>query len=96
MLGKYFKLPADRKRYTIDYSDWLDAGEFVSTVTFQVIPLDSGPLVIDGIAVNPSPTGVAFFASAGLAGKTYKAIATMTTSAGQIREDVIQYTVKAP
>ena len=28
-LGSFVKSPVERKRYTIDYSDWLDTGETV-------------------------------------------------------------------
>jgi len=95
-LGKYFKAPVDRKRYTIDYSDWLDSGELVMSVTFGVTPLDAFPVVIDGNANNPAATGVVFYASGGLDGTSYKVTATLLSSNGQTREDTIQYTVKAP
>jgi len=95
-LGKYFKSPDERKRYSIDYTDWLDTGEQLSNVTFEVTPIDASPIVINGIAIETGNKSVVFYASAGLDGKSYKAIATMTTSGGQIKEDTVQYTVKAP
>ena len=42
-LGKYYKAPDERKRYSIDYSDWLDTAERLSSVTFQVTPIDRIP-----------------------------------------------------
>jgi len=95
-LGKYFKSPDERKRYSIDYTDWLDTGEQLSAVTFEVIPVDADPVAIDGIAIETGNKSVVFYASAGLDGKSYKAIATMTTSGGQVKEDTVQYTIKAP
>jgi hypothetical protein len=95
-LGKYFKSPDERKRYSIDYTDWLDTGEQLSVVTFEVTPVDADPVVIDGIAIETGNKSVVFYASAGLDGRSYKAIATMTTSGGQVKEDTVQYTVKAP
>ena len=95
-LGKYFKSPDERKRYSIDYTDWLDGGEQLSEVTFEVIPIDADPVAIDGIAIETGNKSVVFYASAGIDGKSYKAIATMTTSGGQVKEDTVQYTVKAP
>lgn len=95
-LGKYFKSPDERKRYSIDYGDWLDTGEQLLDVTFEVIPIDTDPVVIDGIAIETGGTTVVFYAAAGIDGKAYKAIATMTTSGGQVKEDTVQYTVKAP
>jgi hypothetical protein len=96
ILGKFFKSPDERKRYSIGYTDWLDSGELLSTVTFGVTPIDADPVVIDGIAIETGGKSVAFYASAGLDGKSYKAIATTTTSGGQVKEDTVQYTVKAP
>ena len=95
-LGKYSKSPDERKRYSIDYNDWLDTGETLSDVTFEVTPVDEDPIVIDGIAIETGERSVVFYASAGLDGKSYKAIASATTSGGQLKEDTVQYTVKAP
>lgn len=94
-LGKYFKSPTERKRYSIDYSDWLDSGELVSTVTFEVTPNDAGAVFIDGDSVNPGNQVVTFYNNGGVTGVTYKATVTMVTSAGQDRVDTIQYTVRA-
>jgi hypothetical protein len=96
LLGKFFKTPDERKRYSIDYTDWLDTGELLATVTFEVTPVDLNPVAINGIAVQTDGKGVVFYAQAGVDGFSYKAIATATTSGGQIKEDTVQYTVKAP
>lgn len=95
ILGKYFKAPVERKRYLVDYTDWLDAGELLSTVTFEVMPTTTNVLIIDGNTIETGAKGVAFFASNGLDGKTYKTIITATTTNGQIKEDTVQYTIKA-
>lgn len=96
ILGKYAKVPLDRKRYKIDYSDWLDTGEFVISATFQVT-LQAGAvstdMSIDGIAIDPTFKMVYFFANAGLAGVTYKILVTMTTTGAQVREDSIFFVV---
>jgi hypothetical protein len=96
ILGKFFKAPDERKRYSIGYNDWLDSGELLNSVTFGVTPVDADPVVIDGIAIETGAKTVAFYASGGIDGKSYKAIATATTSGGQVKEDTVQYTVKAP
>jgi len=96
ILGKYFKAPDERKRYSIDYDDWLDTGEQITTVTFAVTPVDEDPVLIDSILIETPGKGVVFYASAGLDGKSYKAIVTMTTNGGQVKEDTVHYTVKAP
>lgn len=96
ILGKYLKAPPDRKRYTLDYSDWLDTGELVQSVTFGVTPVEAPPLVIDGIAINSGSQSITFYASGGVDGSTYKALTTMVTLGGQTREDAIQFTVRTP
>jgi hypothetical protein len=96
ILGKFFKAPDERKRYSIGYSDWLDTGELLTLVTFGVTPVDADPVVIDGITIQTGGKNVAFYASGGIDGKSYKAIVTTTTSGGQVKEDTVQYTVKAP
>jgi hypothetical protein len=95
LLGKYFKGPTERKRYSIDYSDWLDAGELVQSVTFQVTPNDAGPVFIDGNSIQPGNKSVNFYANAGLNGVTYKVAVSMVTTANQDRVDTVQYTVRA-
>jgi hypothetical protein len=95
-LGKYFKAPHDRKRYSIDYTDWLDIGETVSDVTFEVTPNTANVLVIDGVSIDPNAKGVVFYASEGLDGKNYKVIVHMETSGAQHRDDTVQYVVRAP
>lgn len=96
LLGKYFKGPTERKRYHIDYSDWLDTGELVSTVTFGVTPSTGTPVLIDGDALELDSKGVVFYASAGLSGVSYRATVTMQTTNGQTRADVVQFTVRTP
>jgi hypothetical protein len=95
-LGKYFKAPVDVKRYTIDYSNWLDAGELVSTTSFTVTPQDASPVIITGIALNTAATGIVFYASGGIAGSTYTALVTMASSGGQTKEDAILFIVRTP
>lgn len=94
-LSKYVKDPDERKRYQIDYSEWLDTGEQATNVAFAVSPVTVPPLVVDDIAVTPSGLGVQYYVSGGLDGKTYTITATLTTTVGpQIREDDILMVVR--
>lgn len=92
ILAKYTKQPAERKRYRIRYTEWLDAGELISTAEFAVSPL--GGMEIDSWELDVSATGVIFFASGGSSGVTYKVTATITTDGGQIKEDELTFTVR--
>ena len=97
-IGKYVKAQADRKRYQIDYTSWLDTGEQVTSVVFT-IPTNTGtlPLVVDGVQVLPTGLGVQYYVSGGLDGTTYEIIATLTTTTGpQIRVDGIIFTIREP
>lgn len=96
-IAKYTKQPVERKRYQIDYTDWLDTGENVATVNFSVSPVTSPTLDIESVANLPSLKGVQYYADGGKDGVTYKVTATLTTDASpqpQVREDEIIFVVR--
>lgn len=90
-LARFAKQPAERKRYTIDYSDWLDTGETISSVAFSVSPTG---LQVDAYSIAVSGASVVFFANYGVNGTAYTVTATITTSGGQIKEDEILFAVR--
>lgn len=91
-LGKYNKDPDERKRYRVDYDDWLDTGETVSGATFT--PSDPA-LVIDDIAIDPGLRAVQFYVSGGTDDVDYDVIVRMTSNLGQIKEDSILFAVRS-
>lgn len=93
-LARFTKAPTERKRYSIDYSDWLDTGETITAVTFTPSPLVTGGLEVDAYTISTPATSVVFFANAGISGTTYTLDVTITTSGGQIKEDQILYSVR--
>lgn len=93
-LARFTKGPTERKRYSIDYSDWLDTGETISAVTFTPSPLATGGLEVDAYTISTPATSVVFFANAGIDGTTYTLDVTITTSGGQIKEDQILFSVR--
>jgi hypothetical protein len=93
-LGNYPKTPAERKRYAIDYADWLDTGEVIASWTIVVAPVTTSPLVIDEVSLDLALTTLVFYASGGLHSKTYTATVTATTSGGQVKEDTVLFTVR--
>lgn len=95
-LAKFNKTPVERKRYTLDYTDWLDTGETVSSIVFSVTPVEVGGLEVDAYAIDGSGLTVGFYVNAGLAGSTYTVDVQMTTSSGQIKEDQVIFDVKEP
>jgi hypothetical protein len=93
-LARFTKGPTERKRYSIDYSDWLDTGETISAVVFAPSPLVAGGLEVDAFTISTPATSVVFFANAGINGTTYTLDVTITTSGGQIKEDQILFSVR--
>lgn len=92
-LGSFIKTPAERKRYSIDYSEWLDTGETLATATFQVTPsTGTSPLIVD--AVSSNTTTVVFFVNYGENSKQYTIDVKVTTSGGQLKEDTVLFTVR--
>ena len=94
-LGIFTKTPAERKRYLLDYTDWLDTGEIISTRIFSVTPTSGAtPLTIDASSIDPSGKKVIFFANNGVDGTTYLVDVLITTSGGQTKEDRVNFLVK--
>lgn len=92
-LGKFFKTPAERKRYSVDYADWLDTDEEVSSAEFTVTP--SGELEIDAYSISDSGGELIFFANAGEDQAEYVVTVKVTTSGGQVKEDQILFEVQS-
>jgi hypothetical protein len=97
-IAKYVKATGDRKRYQIDYTDWLDTGEQVSAVVFTIEDNAASPvLVIDGIQILPSGLGVQYYINGGVTGVTYRVLADLSTTIGpQQKRDEIFVTIREP
>ena len=97
-IAKYVKAATDRKRYQIDYTDWLDTGEGVSSVDFTIEDNAATPvLVVDDVQVLPSALGVQYYVSGGVDGVTYRILANLTTTTGpQTKLDEIFVTIREP
>jgi hypothetical protein len=96
-LGKFKQAPLEKRRYFVDYSDWLDTGETIpSPATLNVVEATVPPLVVDGITLSTGNTGVVFYVSGGLDGEEYQVDIITTTSAGQVKEDSFIYIIEAP
>ena len=95
-LTRYVKAEGERKRYRIDYSEWLDTGETLSDVVFTIPVNTTPPLVVDDIAITPDGLGVQYYVSGGADGEQYEVLATATTSGAQIKVDDLLFTVREP
>lgn len=93
-LGKFTKTPDEAKRYAIDYSEWLDTGEYISHISFNVISSVTDIVIVPG-SIGATDTEVLFFVSGGTVGTTYTIAVTMTTSTNQVKQDTVVYSVRA-
>jgi hypothetical protein len=93
-LRRFTKDPDEKKRYGIDYTKWLDSSETVVSIALSKTGPDN-TFIVDSGAVSPTGKRIIFFARGGTTGKQYNAYVTVTTSLGQIREDIIPFVVQS-
>lgn len=94
-LGKFVKSPDEAKRYKIDYVNWLDTSEYVSSATFATISTNTGTITCVPDTIGATDTSLSYFVTGGNAGQTYEVRVRMITSANQVKEDTIQFQIKA-
>jgi hypothetical protein len=97
IVARFTKSPSERKRYDVDYSQWLEGEEVITGAVATVFPdsssADSTPVFVDSIVIFPGATGIAFFANAGTAGRSYKLRLVTQTTLTEIKEDGIVFVV---
>jgi len=91
-IGRFQKDAQDRKRYVVDYEDWLDSSEAITAVTVTG-DVSADGFLIDGFIAAEGGKQVIYFASGGVAGEEYNATITITTNMSQIKEDWITHVV---
>lgn len=94
-LGKFIKSPEEVKRYSVEYFDWLDTGEYLQSATISATPASASPLTFQLQAFTANDTELSFFVTGGVAGTNYKIVVHATTTNGQVKEDVILLEVRA-
>lgn len=101
--GRFNQSPTEKKRYLIDWTLDLAAGETVTalnstTVSSPSDPNNNGGCGVSGFAFAPGNLQAAFFVSfatpASADQQTYNITFLAQTSVGQILETVVQYIVK--
>jgi len=91
-LGHYIQTPAEKKRYTVSYSEWLDTGETIYTYT---ITSSNSAMQIAGSSRSDGNTTLVFFISGGVAGKQYTLDVQINTTGGQTKEDTILFDIRS-
>ncbi len=94
-LGKYAKTPNDNKRYVIEYDDWLDSGETISSYDFTISPTTATPLTVGSVSIVGSSKQLEIFIGGGEDGEDYTVVVQITTSDTQVSEDLINVSVRA-
>ncbi len=98
LLAKKAISPGETKRYTVDYSDWLDDGETIASKVITVAFEDgySGDASIGSSSFTS--TQVIFFVLGGTTavGQIFDVEISATTSVGQVKLDHIQFTTFEP
>lgn len=93
-IGSFSKTPIERKRYAIDYSDWLGTTESITGATFAATPSTGIPIVVDASTFSGGKILV-FFVSFGDTGVTYTLDVRITTDQGQTKEDQLIFKVRS-
>lgn len=93
LLGRKLISPNDKRRYAIDYDDWLDVGE---TITATLFTVDTGPALATLDAIAGDGRSLTFFVSGALLANTpFNVAVRVTTSLTQIVNDHIEFDVVA-
>jgi hypothetical protein len=81
----------NRRRYSIDYTAWLDEGVTVDTAT---VTSSSSTVTIDTVSVAGNK--VIFFVNGGVLNETFTASIQMVDSKTEIKNDTMDFFVVAP
>lgn len=93
LLGRKLISPADNRKYTIDYNDWLDSVETLSSVTFAVA---TGPAAVTLVAIATDGKSVTFHVSgASLSFTPFNITVVAVTTLTQTKNDHIEMDVVA-
>jgi hypothetical protein len=98
ILGQKPFTAGNKTRYEIDYSDWLDDGVTLTTVTIVMDPKFTATvtdIVISGITVQLGHKAV-FFLQGGSVNETFTLDVQATDSRTEIKNDTVGFTVVAP
>lgn len=93
-LGKFAKSSQERKRYTIDYTDWLDTSETILTAAYTIRQATTPALVVDAQAILVGNKKISFYVSGGKDQETYDLEVAINTSTGQIKEDIVVFLIE--
>jgi hypothetical protein len=94
LLSKHVKTPEERKRYIVNYDDWLDIGEILATSEYDLTPVTTPALTVANITIMAGGRNVLLVVGDGKDGETYELIIRSGTSLNQIKEDYFVFVVR--
>lgn len=89
----------ERKLYTVDYSKWLEVGETMTSVVYEIRKVLTGAITTEATVTHDGIVGgtnIRFYFSRGVNGTQYRVEIQATTSLNQTTEDYILFTVVDP
>lgn len=98
--GRFEQAPEEKRRYILNYNLTLSEGETVTSMNVPPVTQIFGratvaPLVIDGVIIGPGNTQVVFYASGGDDQTEFEVQFLATTSAAQVIEDVVSFSIES-
>lgn len=91
-IAQFRKGPADRKKYTVEYNDWLDLDELI-TIVLVTGTVEADAFIVDGYVISSDKKDIIFYVSGGLSGFSYDVTVKITTSQSQIKQDWVTFKV---
>jgi hypothetical protein len=98
--AQFTQSPNEKRRYMLNYTLDLSAGEGVTSMSAPTVVNTPGqiivtPLLVNGVVIGPGGLQVVFYISGGDTNNDYEVQFLATTSAGQIKEDVIKIHIRS-
>lgn len=94
ILGRYRQHPNDRRLRELNYDDFLENGEVITSVAASVSPATDTPFVVGTFTIDVGGRKVAYFSSGGEHGQTYEVTFNVQTSASQRKNDTVEFDVE--
>lgn len=85
--GRVIQQPGENIRRLVNYTRWMEEGEYITAVSASVEPVTSPEFEVTNIVIDPDGQKIAYYASGGVDKEDYTITFSVTTSVGQVRED---------
>jgi hypothetical protein len=94
ILGRYKQQPGERRKRGVDYSDFLEENEIITSVLPEVQPVTAVPLVVNTVVVDPDGDQFAYFVEGGEDGESYSIEFTILTNGNQKKQDTVEVDIE--